>query len=162
MRLAPARVFLRNHPLSRLQSEMRMLAEGQNDVLHVGHALQYISVPRALSNSNVQYLRIQKRMKIIPLVQFGSISGCVVLREFVNGFAISDHTDSPLPKKRKFQNGSFAMATRDIDLWSLQNISPATRQNTSHHFIMWIYPTKSSTKGPFSLKFATRKEISDR
>ena len=141
MKLAPARVFLWNHPLGRLQSEMRILAGGQNDVLHVGHALEYISVPRALSNSNVQYLTIQQRMKITPLVQFGSISGCVVLRDFENGFAISDHTDSPLPKKRKSQNGSFAMATRDGDLWSLQSISPATRHNTSHHFIMWIYLT---------------------
>ena len=38
--------------------------------------------------------------------------GCVLLRESKNGFVISDHTNSSLPKKNeRSEKGSFTMTT---------------------------------------------------
>lgn len=83
-------------------------------------------------------------------VAFGWVSRetqALFLGESENRFVISDHTDSSRTKK---------------DHLPWQRKLSQTLQRQRDISIVWIYFTKSSYKGPFSWKFATRKEIVQR
>ena len=45
------------------------------------------------------------------LKKYYNNKGAFFLGESKNGFAISDHTDTSLPKQERFQKGSFTMTT---------------------------------------------------
>ena len=93
-------------------------------------------------------------------MQFPQVIGCVLFWENLKKdlwfriIGILRHQKTEDPKNDHLLRQS----TRAFVL-SLTNTSAVYKNNTSHHSTMRIYSANKSTKGPFSWKYATGKEI---